>query len=353
MDKNLISLLTKGSKLVNLYTGHVYRYIEQEGNSNYIKAILQGEEKWNKYKLIYEEVPAKEVRVDITELVAADIIPFISNKGKTLFTVYNLDIISYKKEKDIIPARVVLLEQAMEDENILFTLVDKAGNDISDTGRGYTVAEFSKIYNKKNKAVKKISIEDGIFAEVDKRFNIEENNADIVKTIKKSNDVDTYKPLNLQGLHNRLKKLGFLYKDELAYKRLSLLEKLKKETSFAVTTDMISSLVGSGFEGNKVDGTIYLEVYNIARQIREYGIRNGYEDEMLIMRDKATIDVTDEEKAYTQANIDRLENLIKECDIRIEELEAYRKSLINEHNNKAITCEYSEIEDVSSAEGVA
>ena len=138
MDINLIGLLTKGSKLVNMYTGDVYTFVEQIGKSQFIKAVLKAEEKWNKYKLIYEEVPEKELTVDATELVPNDKIPFISVKGKKLFEVRNMEIVSYTRKKETIKARVVYLGKGKEEKDTVFTFVGQEGQDISDTGKGYT-----------------------------------------------------------------------------------------------------------------------------------------------------------------------------------------------------------------------
>lgn len=308
MDTNLISLLTKGSKLVNLYTGNVYLFIEQVGDSQFVKAVLQAEEKWNKYKMIYEDVPEKELIVDAAELVPNDKIPFISVKGKKLFDVRNLDIVTYTRKKETIKARVVYLGKGKEDKDAVFTFVGQDGQDISDTGKGYTAEQFANDYNTKKKAVKRITVEDGFFAEIDTRFNVID--IDTAKdekkkvSVKKISFKKVYKPLNASGLRKRMKKLGFYYKDEKAYKKLSLWAiKVKKQEEVAITEEYVRRLASENSQEYKLSKYSYFEAYNIAKQLFVLDAKHNYQIELANIKRKATIDVTEEEKAYTKAYV--------------------------------------------------
>ena len=338
MDKNLIGLLAKGSKLVNLYTGNVYKFIEQDGDSQFVKAVLQGEEKWNKYKLIYEESPEKEMRVDAAELVPADKIPFISTKGKKLFDVRNMDIVTYKKGKDTIKARVIYLDGGKEDKDTVFTFVGQEGQDISDTGIGYTAEQFANDYNAKSKAVKRISVEDGFFAEIDTRFNVIEK-AEKPKKVKQPSKLfatkKEYKPLSISASRKRIKKLGFYYKDEKAYKKLSLWAiKIKKLTEEAVSEEFVRDLIGGKADVNVLDKFKYLEAYNIAKQLYVFEAKHNHQIELANIKRKASIDVTEEEKAYTSANIERLEKEIADCDDKLAELNGFRKTILEDYNKE-------------------
>lgn len=338
MDKNLISLLAKGSKLVNLYTGNVYRFIEQEGDSQFIKAILQSEEKWNKYKLIYEEEPEKEMRVDAAELVPADKIPFISIKGKKLFDVRNMDIVTYKKGKDTIKARVIYLDGGKEDKDTVFTFVGQEGQDISDTGIGYTAEQFANDYNAKSKAVKRITVEDGFFAEIDTRFNVIEK-VEKPKRVKQPSKLfatkKEYKPLTISASRKRIKKLGFYYKDEKAYKKLSLWAlKIKKEIEVPVSEEYVRDLLGGKVDIDVLEKFKYVEAYNIAKQLYVFDAKHNHQIELANIKRKASIDVTEEEKAYTAANIERLEKEIADCDEKLEELNGFRKTILEDYNKE-------------------
>ena len=344
MDTNLIGLLSKNSKLVNLYTGDVYRYIEQIGDSQFVKAVLQAEEKWNKYKLIYECVPEKEIVVDATELVPSDKVPFLTTKGKKLFDVRNMDIVTYTRNKETIKARVVYLDGGKEDKDTVFTFVGQEGQDISDTGKGYTAEQFANDFNEKKRAVKRISVEDGAFAEIDTRFNIIEHEVKEkkVKTLKKITFEKAYKPLNSSGLRRRLSKIGFYYKDEKAYKKLSLWAlKVKKEKEVAVTEDVVRDIISGINKEACIERFSYLEAYNIAKQIYVFDVKHNYQIELANIKRKATIDVTEEEKAYTSSNIERLEKEISDCDEKLEELNRFRKTILEDYK-KEIMAEKAE-----------
>ena len=335
MDTNLISLLTKGSKLVNLYTGDTYSYIEQVGNSQFVKAVLQAEEKWNKYKMIYEEVPEKEMVVDAAELVPNDKVPFISVKGKKLFDVRNLDIVTYTRKKETVKARVVYLGEGKEEKDTVFTFVGQEGQDLSDTGKGYTAEQFANDFNTKKKAVKRITVEDGFFAEIDTRFNVasidEKRNEHKNIPIKSISLKKEYKPLNASGLRKRLKKLGFYYKDEKAYKKLSLWElKIKKKEEIAVTEHYVREIASSNIPDVKLTKFTYFEAYNIAKQIYVLDAKHNYQIELANMKRKASIDVTEEEKTYTHLNIERLDKEISDCDSQLTELNEFRKSILTD-----------------------
>lgn len=337
MEKNLIRLLSKGSKLINLYTGDVYKFVEQIGDSQFVKAVLQREEKWNKYKLIYEVEPEKEMTVDSTELVPGDVIPFISVKGKKLFCVRNMDIVTYTRNKETIKARVIYLDGGEDIKDAVFTFVNQDGEDISDTGVGYTAEQFANDYNSKNKAVKKISVEDGLFAEIDSRFNdfdikdkgktsTPKKNINIKKVFEK-----TYKPLTITGLRKRIKKLGFYYKDKMAYKKLSMWAiKVKKQTENAITEDFVRNIISGRSEVKKLDGFKYLEAYNIAQQLYVNDCKHKDQIELANIKRKSTIDVTEEEKAHTKANLERLEKEISNYDNRLSELDRFRKSILQD-----------------------
>ncbi len=342
MDTNLISLLTKGSKLVNLYTGDVYLFIEQVGDSQFVKAVLQAEEKWNKYKMIYEAVPEKELIVDAAELVPNDKIPFISVKGKKLFDVRNLDIVTYTRKKKTIKARVVYLGKGKEDKDAVFTFVGQDGQDISDTGKGYTAEQFANDYNTKKKAVKRITVEDGFFAEIDTRFNVID--IDIAKdekkkvSVKKISFEKVYKPLNASGLRKRMKKLGFYYKDEKAYKKLSLWAiKVKKQEEVAITEEYVRKLASENSQEYKLSKYSYFEAYNIAKQLFFLDAKHNYQIELANIKRKATIDVTEEEKAYTKANIERLGKEIADCDSKLDELNGFRKTILDDFKKEIAT----------------
>lgn len=342
MDTNLISLLTKGSKLVNLYTGDVYLFIEQVGDSQFVKAVLQAEEKWNKYKMIYEAVPEKELIVDAAELVPNDKIPFISVKGKKLFDVRNLDIVTYTRKKETIKARVVYLGKGKEDKDAVFTFVGQDGQDISDTGKGYTAEQFANDYNTKKKAVKRITVEDGFFAEIDTRFNVID--IDIAKdekkkvSVKKISFEKVYKPLNASGLRKRMKKLGFYYKDEKAYKKLSLWAiKVKKQEEVAITEEYVRKLASENSQEYKLSKYSYFEAYNIAKQLFFLDAKHNYQIELANIKRKATIDVTEEEKAYTKANIERLGKEIADCDSKLDELNGFRKTILDDFKKEIAT----------------
>lgn len=346
MDTNLISLLTKGSKLVNLYTGDVYLFIEQVGDSQFVKAVLQAEEKWNKYKMIYEDVPEKELIVDAAELVPNDKIPFISVKGKKLFDVRNLDIVTYTRKKETIKARVVYLGKGKEDKDAVFTFVGQDGQDISDTGKGYTAEQFANDYNTKKKAVKRITVEDGFFAEIDTRFNVID--IDTAKdekkkvSVKKISFKKVYKPLNASGLRKRMKKLGFYYKDEKAYKKLSLWAiKVKKQEEVAITEEYVRRLASENSQEYKLSKYSYFEAYNIAKQLFVLDAKHNYQIELANIKRKATIDVTEEEKAYTKANIERLDKEIADCDSKLDELNGFRKTILDDFK-KEIAAEKAE-----------
>lgn len=346
MDTNLISLLTKGSKLVNLYTGNVYLFIEQVGDSQFVKAVLQAEEKWNKYKMIYEDVPEKELIVDAAELVPNDKIPFISVKGKKLFDVRNLDIVTYTRKKETIKARVVYLGKGKEDKDAVFTFVGQDGQDISDTGKGYTAEQFANDYNTKKKAVKRITVEDGFFAEIDTRFNVID--IDTAKdekkkvSVKKVSFKKVYKPLNTSGLRKRMKKLGFYYKDEKAYKKLSLWAiKVKKQEEVAITEEYVRRLASENSQEYKLSKYSYFEAYNIAKQLFVLDAKHNYQIELANIKRKATIDVTEEEKAYTKANIERLDKEIADCDSKLDELNRFRKTILDDFK-KEIAAEKAE-----------
>lgn len=342
MDTNLISLLTKGSKLVNLYTGDVYLFIEQVGDSQFVKAVLQAEEKWNKYKMIYEAVPEKELIVDAAELVPNDKIPFISVKGKKLFDVRNLDIVTYTRKKKTIKARVVYLGKGKEDKDAVFTFVGQDGQDISDTGKGYTAEQFANDYNTKKKAVKRITVEDGFFAEIDTRFNVID--IDTAKdekkkvSVKKISFEKVYKPLNASGLRKRMKKLGFYYKDEKAYKKLSLWAiKVKKQEEVAITEEYVRKLASENSQEYKLSKYSYFEAYNIAKQLFFLDAKHNYQIELANIKRKATIDVTEEEKAYTKANIERLGKEIADCDSKLDELNGFRKTILDDFKKEIAT----------------
>ena len=331
MNINLIGLLAKGSTLVNLYTGDKYSFIEQEANTQFIKVKLFEEEKWNKYKLIYEVEPAKELRVDASELVPGDIIPFINIKGKKMFGVRNMDIVKYTRNKETIKVRVIFLDKGKEDKDTVFTFVDQNGNDISDTGSGYTVEQFANDYNPKRRAIKRISVEDGFFAEVDRRFN-EINKADPFekKKVEKVKVPKEDKPLTISGLKNRLTILGFYYKDEVAHTMLNPWKKyVRKEEEILVTEDFIKKVI-SDREMDRIERLKLIEAYNIARQLYVHNVKHNYQVELANMKHKATIDVTEEEKAFSNQNIERLEAEIESCDKMLLELHGYRKAIIED-----------------------
>ncbi len=339
MDINLIGLLTKGSKLVNMYTGDVYTFVEQIGNSQFIKAVLKAEEKWNKYKLIYEEVPEKELTVDATELVPNDKIPFISVKGKKLFEIRNMEIVSYTRKKETIKARVVYLGKGKEDKDTVFTFVGQEGQDISDTGKGYTAEQFANDYNPKKRAVKRISVEDGFFAEKDTRFNVVDINMKRSQkkqaSFKKILSEKEYKPLNASGLRKRMNKLGFYYKDEQAYKKQNIWDKVvKKEKDVAVTEQYIKELVNENAQDPKLSRFSYFEAFNIAKQLYVLDAKYNYQIELANIKRKADIDVTEEEKAYTRTNLDRLNKEISDCDDNLAELNGFRKSILEDRKKE-------------------
>ena len=339
MDINLIGLLTKGSKLVNMYTGDVYTFVEQIGKSQFIKAVLKAEEKWNKYKLIYEEVPEKELTVDATELVPNDKIPFISVKGKKLFEVRNMEIVSYTRKKDTIKARVVYLGKGKEEKDTVFTFVGQEGQDISDTGKGYTAEQFANDYNIKKMAVKRISVEDGFFAEKDTRFNVVDISTKRSQkkhpSFKKILSEKEYKPLNASGLRKRMKKLGFYYKDEQAYKKCNVWARVvKKEKDVAVTEQYIKDLVNDNAQEHKLSRFSYFEAFNMAKQLYVLDAKYNYQIELANIKRKADIDVTEEEKAYTRANLDRLNKEISDCDDNLAELNGFRKAILSDRKKE-------------------
>ena len=331
MNINLIGLLAKGSTLVNLYTGDKYSFIEQEADTQFIKVKLFEEEKWNKYKLIYEVEPAKELRVDASELVPGDMIPFVNLKGKKMFDVRNMDIVTYTRNKETIKVRVIFLEKGKEDKDTVFTFVDQNGNDISDTGSGYTVEQFANNFNTKRRAVKRISVEDGFFAEVDRRFN-EVNKTDPFekKKVKKVDIPKEDKPLTISGLRNRLTVLGFYYKDEVAHTILNPWKKIvRKEKEILVTEDFVKQVI-SDRDMDRIERLKFIEAYNIARQLYVHDVKHKYQVELGNIKHKASIDVTEEEKAFSQQNMDRLEAEIESCDKMLTELHGYRKSIIED-----------------------
>ena len=339
MDINLIGLLTKGSKLVNMYTGDVYTFVEQIGKSQFIKAVLKAEEKWNKYKLIYEEVPEKELTVDATELVPNDKIPFISVKGKKLFEVRNMEIVSYTRKKETIKARVVYLGKGKEEKDTVFTFVGQEGQDISDTGKGYTAEQFANDYNIKKRAVKRISVEDGFFAEKDTRFNVVDISTKRSQkkhpSFKKILSEKEYKPLNASGLRKRMKKLGFYYKDEQAYKKCNVWARVvKKEKDVAVTEQYIKDLVNDNAQEHKLSRFSYFEAFNMAKQLYVLDAKYNYQIELANIKRKADIDVTEEEKAYTRANLDRLNKEISDCDDNLAELNGFRKAILSDRKKE-------------------
>ena len=339
MDINLIGLLTKGSKLVNMYTGDVYTFVEQIGKSQFIKAVLKAEEKWNKYKLIYEEVPEKELTVDATELVPNDKIPFISVKGKKLFEVRNMEIVSYTRKKETIKARVVYLGKGKEEKDTVFTFVGQEGQDISDTGKGYTAEQFANDYNSKKRAVKRISVEDGFFAEKDTRFNVVDISTKRSQkkhpSFKKLLSEKEYKPLNASGLRKRMKKLGFYYKDEQAYKKCNVWARVvKKEKDVAVTEQYIKDLVNDNAQEHKLSRFSYFEAFNMAKQLYVLDAKYNYQIELANIKRKADIDVTEEEKAYTRANLDRLNKEISDCDDNLAELNGFRKAILSDRKKE-------------------
>ena len=339
MDINLIGLLTKGSKLVNMYTGDVYTFVEQIGKSQFIKAVLKAEEKWNKYKLIYEEVPEKELTVDATELVPNDKIPFISVKGKKLFEVRNMEIVSYTRKKETIKARVVYLGKGKEEKDTVFTFVGQEGQDISDTGKGYTAEQFANDYNSKKRAVKRISVEDGFFAEKDTRFNVVDISTKRSQkkhpSFKKILSEKEYKPLNASGLRKRMKKLGFYYKDEQAYKKCNVWARVvKKEKDVAVTEQYIKDLVNDNAQEHKLSRFSYFEAFNMAKQLYVLDAKYNYQIELANIKRKADIDVTEEEKAYTRANLDRLNKEISDCDENLAELNGFRKAILSDRKKE-------------------
>ena len=359
MDKNLIGLLANGSKLVNLYTGDVYKFLEQEGDTQFIRAILQSEEKWNKYKMVYEDVPEKEMRVDSAELVPGDKIPFISVKGKKLFDVRNMDIVTYTRNKETIKARVVYLDGGNEDKDTVFTFVGQDGKDISDTGKGYTAEQFANDFNKKKKAVKRIVVEDGFFAEKDTRFNLAEIAEKAPKIEATTSTVVTtkkaYKPLNISGLRNRLKKLGFYCKDQTAFTKLSFWDmKVKKKKEIAVTEQLLILFNSSDeskldelrmndpalyeqvieIRNNKLEQYKFIEAYNVVKQLLIQETKQNCQVELANIKRKASIDVTDEEKAYTSTNIVRIEKQIEECDKKLDELNGFRKTILEDYNKE-------------------
>jgi len=339
MDINLIGLLTKGSKLVNMYTGDVYTFVEQIGNSQFIKAVLKAEEKWNKYKLIYEEVPEKELTVDATELVPNDKIPFISVKGKKLFEVRNMEIVSYTRKKETIKARVVYLGKGKEEKDTVFTFVGQEGQDISDTGKGYTAEQFANDYNRKKRAVKRISVEDGFFAEKDTRFNVVDISTKRSQkkhpSFKKLLSEREYKPLNASELRKRMKKLGFYYKDEQAYKKCNVWARVvKKEKDVAITEQYIKDLVNDNAQEHKLSRFSYFEAFNMAKQLYVLDAKYNYQIELANIKRKADIDVTEEEKAYTRANLDRLNKEISDCDDNLAELNGFRKAILSDRKKE-------------------
>ena len=339
MDINLIGLLTKGSKLVNMYTGDVYTFVEQIGKSQFIKAVLKAEEKWNKYKLIYEEVPEKELTVDATELVPNDKIPFISVKGKKLFEVRNMEIVSYTRKKETIKARVVYLGKGKEEKDTVFTFVGQEGQDISDTGKGYTAEQFANDYNSKKRAVKRISVEDGFFAEKDTRFNVVDISTKRSQkkhpSFKKLLSEKEYKPLNASGLRKRMKKLGFYYKDEQAYKKCNVWARVvKKEKDVAVTEQYIKDLVNDNAQEHKLSRFSYFEAFNMAKQLYVLDAKYNYQIELANIKRKADIDVTEEEKAYTKTNLDRLNKEISDCDDNLAELNGFRKAILSDRKKE-------------------
>lgn|GEM_PF-6026486 len=341
MEARLMNLLVKGSKLINLYTGNTYRFIEANNKSGFVNAVIDEEEKWNKYKMVYEVEQSKQLIIDLAEVTPHDKIPFYNAKGKKMFEVRNLDIVSFVKDKKAVTGRVVLLNNNAAEKTIKFTFVDQYGNDISDTGCGYTVEEYAAGFNPKGKLVKIIPIEFGAFAEVDQRFNQNVNTKSLEKKVKEKNVevVKEEKPLNESGLTKRLAKLGFIYKNGEATTKKGLFN--RKEV-LVINEEYISKLLVEGKE-KEVKDLQCLEAYNIAKQLKAHNDKSALKIELANAKRKATIDTTEEEKAYTQANIDRLNEAIKACDESLDELNKYRKNIVQELNQKIL--------EVKSAKG--
>ena len=93
-------------------------------NYNYPAGADTFDAPWNQ-----ADVPEKELIVDAAELVPNDKIPFISVKGKKLFDVRNLDIVTYTRKKETIKARVVYLGKGKEDKDAVFTFVGQDGQE--------------------------------------------------------------------------------------------------------------------------------------------------------------------------------------------------------------------------------
>lgn len=331
MDINLIGLLSKGSILVNLYTGDRYVYLEKSEQPGYVKAVLQAHEKWNKYKLIYEDEPEKEVNVDVIDLVPTDKIPFMNARGKKLFDVRNMDIVTYKRNKEIIKARVVFLGNAENEKDIVFTFVGQNGDDISDTGNGYTVEQFAQEFNKKGKAIKRVQIEGGVFAEVDRRFNTTTQEKDVIKekALKKVKLIPTDEPLSVADLNKRLAKLKCGYKDGFAFEKTGLFKHGKPRF---ITEKYLDTVIADAAVG-EIERFRYLEVYNIAKQLQVHEQKNKYQVELANIKRKATIDVTEEEKANSNSNIERIDANIAACDKELAKLDGYRRTIVNDYND--------------------
>lgn len=326
MEKNLVKLLSKGMMLQNLYTNHKYKFIKQDNkeNEDYLEVVLCAEEKWNKYKMVYEDERSKTITISRAEVIPSDFIPFVNKKGKVKFEVRNMDIVTYKQGKKTIKARVILIAGAEEPQNVIFTFVGSNGEDISDTGKGYTASEFAVEYNKNGRAVRKTIQTDGVFSEVDTRFNVESKNnpykVECYKKPKKEKKEKKEQPLlSIGSIKTILKGLKFEYKDGLAIE--------KKKNAIVLTKETIHSILQN--EDISVKEKLrYEEAFNLAEQLKMQYTRKNYLIELANAKRAASIDVTKEEKDNTAFNINRLNGQIGELDIKLKSLNEYREMIL-------------------------
>ena len=85
---------------------------------------------------------------------------------------------------------------------------------------------------------------------------------------------------------------------------------------------------------NKLEQYKFIEAYNVVKQLLIQETKQNCQVELANIKRKASIDVTDEEKAYTSTNIVRIEKQIEECDKKLDELNGFRKTILEDHNKE-------------------
>ena len=115
----------------------------------------------------------------------------------------------------------------------------------------------------------------------------------------------------------------------------------KKQEEVAITEEYVRKLASENSQEYKLGKYSYFEAYNIAKQLFVLDAKHNYQIELANIKRKATIDVTEEEKAYTKANIERLDKEIADCDSKLDELNGFRKTILDDFK-KEIAAEKAE-----------